>query len=200
ITPCRSLQCPPTQQPGERSEHGSLLSGNLCLSRVNSQRKSTLRPLVISGWGVMVVILTKETNFPNFRENKCLDKFNSPNFERDFVQLILDFDNEIRNLYGVNAITNELRLVLHVLLNGDLTIKESSIVSNLSNRGFHEMMKRMKERNLISSTENIMDKRSKLVKISTEFSMFLKSYAQGFVGQMVARFRCESSSLRGEGE
>src|SRR5690606_7506171 len=42
ITPCRSLQCPPTQQPGAGSEHGSPLSGNLCLSRVNSQRKSTV--------------------------------------------------------------------------------------------------------------------------------------------------------------
>src|SRR5690606_30494955 len=45
ITPCRSLQCPPTQQPGAGSEHGSLLSGNLCLSRVNSQRKSTAKML-----------------------------------------------------------------------------------------------------------------------------------------------------------
>ena len=41
ITPCRSLLYPPTQQPGESSEHGSLLSGNLCPSRVNSQCKST---------------------------------------------------------------------------------------------------------------------------------------------------------------
>ena len=41
IKPCRSLQCPPTKQPGGRSKHGSLLSGNLCPSRVNSQWKST---------------------------------------------------------------------------------------------------------------------------------------------------------------
>ncbi|MBC7158910.1 MAG: hypothetical protein H5U21_02535, partial [Porphyrobacter sp.] len=33
---------PPANQPGARSKHGSLLSGNLCPSRVNSQRKSTI--------------------------------------------------------------------------------------------------------------------------------------------------------------
>ena len=40
ITPCRSLHAPPTQQPGERSEHGSLLSENFRPSRVSSQRQS----------------------------------------------------------------------------------------------------------------------------------------------------------------
>jgi hypothetical protein len=40
VTPCRSLLGPATPKPGERSEHGSLLSGNLCPSRVKSQWQS----------------------------------------------------------------------------------------------------------------------------------------------------------------
>ncbi len=76
--------------------------------------------------------------------------------------------NELNSIYtskGVELLTIEGRILLHLLMNGQSRIKELMLASGSSYRGFYLALDRLKEKRLVHSEIDCSDRRAQIIRL-----------------------------------
>ncbi|WP_156135389.1 MarR family transcriptional regulator [Novosphingobium malaysiense] len=103
--------------------------------------------------------------------------YNSKLIESLFL-MMLNVDANLRASFGTSLLSHEARLALQVSIHDNVIVKEAAISSLLSDRAFHELIKRLSDDGIIELQPNPNDKRSKSIVMNDEFSDFLCSQFQ----------------------
>ncbi|WP_018075209.1 hypothetical protein [Novosphingobium nitrogenifigens] len=91
----------------------------------------------------------------------------------DLFSKALQIDQDARREFNLSLLSHEFRLILQVLVNKSFIMKDAWLSSTLSNRAFHEMIKRLENNNIVQCEKKSEDKRAKEVMLSKQISDWL---------------------------
>ncbi len=84
----------------------------------------------------------------------------------DKARELLELEHELMTYTGTRVLTPEARIVLLLISNGPMPIKRAMIESDLSYRGFYNMIDRMISRGILCREGSTQDRRIQLLKIA----------------------------------
>lgn len=84
----------------------------------------------------------------------------------DKARALLEIEQDLVRQIGVRALTPEARLVLLIISEGPMPIKRAMIESDLSYRGFYNMIGRLISRGTLVRETSTQDRRIQLLRIA----------------------------------
>ncbi len=87
----------------------------------------------------------------------------------DKARALLDLEQDLMKTTGVRALTPEARLVLLLISEGPMPIKRAMIESDLSYRGFYNMIDRLISRGTLTRETSTQDRRIQLLRLAGNF-------------------------------
>lgn len=87
----------------------------------------------------------------------------------DKARALLDLEQDLMKTTGVRALTPEARLVLLLISEGPMPIKRAMIESDLSYRGFYNMIDRLISRGTLIRETSTQDRRIQLLRLAGNF-------------------------------
>lgn len=87
----------------------------------------------------------------------------------DEARALLDLEQDLMKTTGVRALTPEARLVLLLISEGPMPIKRAMIESDLSYRGFYNMIDRLISRGTLIRETSTQDRRIQLLRLAGNF-------------------------------
>jgi DNA-binding MarR family transcriptional regulator len=81
---------------------------------------------------------------------------------------ILEIDEKLYSDFGVSLLSNEFRTIFQIVQRPSLMVKDATLSSRLSSRAFHNLLKLLEARSIISLRKNGGDGRAKYVTLSTD--------------------------------
>lgn len=85
----------------------------------------------------------------------------------DKARTLLDLEQDLVRQTGLRALTPEARLVLLLISEGPMPIKRAMIESDLSYRGFYNMIDRLISRGILVREPSTQDRRIQLLRIAS---------------------------------
>lgn len=90
----------------------------------------------------------------------------------DFEHLvsgIIAMDDSVCEEFSTPVVSHEFRLILKLLINKQMIIKEAALSSKLSHRAFHTMVKKLEHDRILLVEQNSDDMRSKTITLNCNF-------------------------------
>ena len=84
----------------------------------------------------------------------------------DKARALLDLEQDLMKQTGLRALTAEARLVLLLISEGPMPIKRAMIESDLSYRGFYNMIDRLISRGTLVRETSTQDRRIQLLRLA----------------------------------
>ena len=82
------------------------------------------------------------------------------------IRELLDLEHDLVRYMGTRVLTPEARIVMLLISNGPMPIKRAMIESDLSYRGFYNMIDRLISRGILLREGSTQDRRIQLLKIA----------------------------------
>jgi DNA-binding MarR family transcriptional regulator len=91
--------------------------------------------------------------------------------KRDDISIFMNKCDDLERLIGTDILKKEARLILEIIKNDNMTIKQAMISTGVSYRGFYMMIEKLLERDLIIIYPDLVDKRVKRIRLNQTYQI-----------------------------